>query len=156
MLAEEQQSSPPAIPFAKLLGYLPILLLALVGAAVVWIGSGYRTGTLTAMGPGFMPVLLGAALLLASLLLWWRAAPQNIGALPWRPLVCVTAGMLAWVLLADRVGFFAAALVQILLSSFAVPQRERRQELGVAVLLSIGAYFLFVRVLGLPLPAFGG
>lgn len=134
---------------------LPTLLLAVLGVFLIVMGRGYQVGSLTAMGPGFLPVLLGVVLLALAVLLLLREAALPLLPPPLRPLVCVTAGMLAWALLAERLGFFAAALAQILLTSLALPQQERRLELIVAVVLSIGAYLLFVRVLGLPLPAFG-
>lgn len=134
---------------------LPALLLAGLGITVILVGRGYPQGTLTAMGPGFLPVLLGSVLLLLALPLLWRAAPQSLPAVPWRPVVCVASGMLAWAVLAEPLGFFPAAWAQIALSAFALPQAERRKDLLVALLLSIGAWLLFVRALGLPLPAFG-
>ena len=75
--------------------------------------------------------------------------------LPLRPLLCVSAGILAWVLLADRAGFFAAGLAQVLLSSLALPGQKWMVIGAIAVVLNIAAYVLFVHFLGLPLPAFG-
>ncbi|MGA0806664.1 MAG: tripartite tricarboxylate transporter TctB family protein [Pseudohongiellaceae bacterium] len=139
--------------FHEAFSRLPTLLLAAIGAVLILVGRDYRTGSLTAMGPGFMPVLLGALLLLLAAVLVWRELV--LLPLPLRPVAAVMAGMLAWVLLAEHLGFFAAALAQILLSSLALPQTDRRLELLVAGALSLGAWLLFVRVLGLPLPAFG-
>lgn len=158
MLANEPpaaQAGPRNTPLTLLSTHLPTVLLALLGVLLIVIGRRYDTGSLTAMGPGFLPVLLGVVLLGLAALLLWREAALPLLPPPARPLVCVAGGMLAWVLLADRLGFFAAALAQILLTSLAVPQRERRLELVVAIVLSVAAYLLFVRVLGLPLPAFG-
>ena len=154
MLANEQAASRRT-PLILLFALLPPLLLAALGLLLMAMGSGYQVGSLTAMGPGFMPVLLGAVLLALAALLLWQGVSLPQVPLPLRPLVCVAGGMLAWALLADRFGFFAAALAQILLTSLALPQADRYKELIVAVLLSAGAYLLFVRVLGLPLPAFG-
>lgn len=133
---------------------LPALLLAGIALVLIVVGHGYRVGSLTAMGPGFMPLLLGLLLLLLALWLLWRAAPATLVAPPWRPLLCVAAGMLAWSQLAEPFGFFPAALAQIVITALALPQAQRRQDLLLAVALSVGAYLLFVRVLGLPLPAF--
>lgn len=142
--------------FEKLLGLLPALLLLAIGLGSAWIGSAYRVGTLTAMGPGFMPMALGLCLaLLALLLLWQEKAVVQALPLPWRPVLCVSTGILAWVLLADRVGFFPSALAQLLLSALALPQQNWRVVLTVALVLSCAAYALFVMLLGLPLPAFG-
>lgn len=155
MLATERAATRRT-PLTLLFTCLPALLLAALGVLLMAMGRGYQIGSLTAMGPGFMPVLLGVVLLgLAALLLWQGQALPQLPP-PLRPLLCVAGGMLAWALLADSLGFFAAALAQILLTSLALPQTDRHKEVVVALLLSVGAYFLFVRVLGLPLPAFGG
>jgi hypothetical protein len=140
----------------RLFCLLPALALLCVGLASAWIGSGYDIGTLTAMGPGFLPVVLGLCLALLAALLLWLERPSDLELkLPLRPVICISAGILSWVLLADRVGFFPAGLAQVLLSSFALPQQKWLTVGIIAVVLNIAAYALFVMVLGLPLPAFG-
>ena len=136
---------------------LPALMLALLGIVVSIVGSGYDTGTLTAMGPGFMPVALGMVLLVIALGLGAgairEAAPEK--PLPIRPFVCAAASIILWALLADTTGFFPAALGQLLLANFALPHHNWRLLAFKCFGLSIGAYLLFVTVLGLPMPAFG-
>lgn len=138
---------------ARLAGRLPALLLAGVSLVLIGVGHSYRLGSLTAMGPGFMPLLLGFLLLLLALWLLLREPALALLPPPWRPLLCVAAGMAAWAWLAEPFGFFPAALAQIGLSAFALPQAERRLDLLLALGLSVAAYLLFVRALGLPLPA---
>lgn len=138
---------------AGLTGRLPALLFVVVALILIVVGHAYRLGSLTAMGPGFMPVLLGVLLLLLAMLLLWREPALHPQAAAWRPLCCVALGMLAWTQLAEPFGFFPAALAQIVITAFALPQAQRRQDLVLALLLSIAAYLLFVRALGLPLPA---
>jgi hypothetical protein len=140
----------------KILSLLPPFALLCIGLGSAWTGSGYDVGTLTAMGPGFLPVALGLCLAALAILLLWQEKPADV-ALPlaMRPVLCVSAGIVAWVVLADHLGFFPAALAQLLLSSLALPQQSWRTVGVVAVLLSIGAYVLFVSFLGMPLPAFG-
>src|SRR5690606_17917713 len=48
----------------RILQHAPALTLALAAIAIIVIGRSYRVGTLTDMGPGFMPVLGGTLLLL--------------------------------------------------------------------------------------------
>lgn len=140
----------------KLLSLLPPFVLLCVGLGSAWVGSSYDVGTLTAMGPGFLPVALGLCLaLLASLLLWLEKPADVVLPLPLRPIACVSAGIIAWVLLADTAGFFAAGLAQVLLSSLALPGQKWVTVAIIAVVLNVAAYALFVVVLGLPLPAFG-
>ena len=139
----------------KLLSLLPPFTLLCIGLGSAWVGSSYDVGTLTAMGPGFLPVALGLCLAFLAALLLWLEKPSDIMPLPLRPIACVSAGIIAWVLLADTAGFFAAGLVQVLLSSLALPGQKWMTVAIVAVVLNVAAYFLFVVMLGLPLPAFG-
>lgn len=140
----------------KLQGLLPALLLLGTGLGLAWTGSAYKVGTLTAMGPGFMPVALGLCLVALAVVLLWQEKPVvQALVLPLRPVLCVSAGILAWVLLADRFGFFPSAFAQLLLSSLALPKQNWRIVMVVAVVLSLASYALFVLLLGLPLPAFG-
>jgi hypothetical protein len=140
----------------KLLGLLPPFTLLCIGLGSAWMGSSYEVGTLTSMGPGFLPVALGLCLALLAVILLWLEKPADMAfPLPLRPIACVSAGFVAWVLLADRAGFFAAGIAQVLLSSLALPGQKWATVAIIAVVLNIAAYALFVRVLGLPLPAFG-
>jgi hypothetical protein len=140
----------------KIFSLLPPFALLCVGLGSAWVGSGYDIGTLTAMGPGFLPVVLGLCLAFLAALLLWLERPAGIDVkLPLRPIICVSIGIVAWVLLADRAGFFAAGLAQVVLSSLALPGQKWVTIAVIAVVLNIAAFALFVLVLGLPLPAFG-
>lgn len=140
----------------RVLSLLPPFVLLCIGLGSAWVGSGYDVGSLTAMGPGFLPVALGLCLaLLAALLLWLERPAEIVVKLPLRPLACVCAGIVAWVVLAERAGFIAAGLAQVLLSSLAMPGQKWIVVGIVALVLNVAAYALFVMLLGLPLPAFG-
>jgi hypothetical protein len=140
----------------KFFSLLPPFALLCIGLGSAWMGSGYDIGTLTAMGPGFLPVALGLCLaFLAALLLWLERPMEGDMKLPLRPIICVSVGVVAWVLLADRAGFFAAGLAQVVVSSLALPGQKWLTVAILAIALNIAAFSLFVLVLGLPLPAFG-
>ncbi|HEY0961393.1 MAG TPA: tripartite tricarboxylate transporter TctB family protein [Pseudomonadales bacterium] len=139
----------------KLLSLLPPFALLCIGLGSAWVGSGYDIGTLTAMGPGFLPVVLGLCLAFLAALLLWLEKPADVSPLPLRPIACVSAGIVAWVVLADTAGFFPAGLAQVLLSSLALPGQKWVTVAIIAVVLNAAAYALFVMMLGLPLPAFG-
>ena len=142
----------------RLSSLFPALLLALLGLAVAFIGRGYEVGSLTAMGPGFMPVALGVLLFVIALALGTAALRENNEQpqLPWRPLLCAGGSIVLWALIADMTGFFPAAMAQLLLANLALPHHNWRLLILKCVLLAIGAWLLFVILLGLPLPAFGG
>lgn len=140
----------------KLLSLLPPFALLCIGLGSAWVGSSYEVGTLTTMGPGFLPLVLGLCLaLLAAILLWLEKPAELVVPLSLRPLLCVGAGVLTWILLAERLGFVPAGLAQIALSSLAMPRQNWLVVVALAAGLTGAAYALFVLVLGLPLPAFG-
>jgi hypothetical protein len=142
----------------SLLNLMPALMLGVLGLAVAIVGSGYDTGTLTAMGPGFMPVALGAVIILIALALGVGALGEQdrYQSIPWRPFLCAAGSIVLWAVLADTTGFFPAALGQLLLANYALPHSNWRLLIGKCIGLSIVSYLLFVTVLGLPLPAIGG
>lgn len=158
----------PLFPRLRLLALLPGLCLLLLGLFVVWIGKDYRLGSLAAMGAGFLPVALGlllALLALGVLLGTFRqqarsqakaATEAESQPLPWRTFASVLAGILVWTFLVERVGFLPAAVTQILISALALPNQRWRRVVPVSIMVSLLTWLLFVGVLGLPLPAFGG
>ena len=143
----------------KVLQFLPAVALALIGLSVAALGSHYQIGSLTAMGPGFMPVALGCCLILLALgLLVGELRSQLIQqeqTFPLRPVLWVGAGILAWALLIDVIGFFPASMVQLLFSSFALQQQGWRSVIWLVLGMTLASYVMFVLLLGIPVPAFG-
>lgn len=151
-----------------LLTLLPAVLLAGLSIGVIIGGLEFDAGTLTRMGPGFMPVLLGVLLLALALALGvgeWRArlranaetheVPAGAGRIHLRPILCASLSMVLWALTVERLGFIPAALLQLLLARAALPETDwKRAGLGTAVVSAL-AFVLFVMLLGLPLPAVG-
>lgn len=142
----------------RLQQFMPALVLALIGLAVVIGGSDFEIGSLTAMGPGFMPVLLGCVLLLLAfvlLLLEWRTLPVAAALPSARPLLCAGLSIVVWALLAERAGFVLASVAQLLLAYAAISQPDWRKVLYSSAVITALAFITFVLLLGLPLPAVG-
>lgn len=140
---------------AKFQRLLPALLLALSGAGVLIGGSNYQIGSLTQMGSGFMPALLGTLLLLLSLpvlLLEFRIT-ADATRLPLRPLLCAGGSIVLWALLVDSTGFVPACMAQLLLAFAAMPQTSWKHVLLSCALITALAYGVFIILLGIPLPA---
>jgi uncharacterized membrane-anchored protein len=144
-----------------LLPVLPTLLLALTGITAGLFAFRYDVGSFTRMGPGFFPLVLGFILALLCMLILWRERPEadtrpaESRPFAWRPFCAVTAGILAWVLLAEATGFFIATFCQVVLTSLALPDPRWRSVIVMGSLLAIGGYLLFVVQLGVPLEAVG-
>ena len=120
---------------------MPAVLLALIGVGVALNGYNFKIGSLTAMGPGFMPLVLGMGLVLLALLLFWTAcntAEETVTALPMLPLL-----------------FLGASLAQLLLFSCAMPQQLWFKQTLLMLVVAITGYSLFVVFLGVPVSPFG-
>lgn len=158
---------------------VPATLMAGLALGVIVGGLYYDTGTLQRMGPGFMPVMLGALLLLLALLeagaTWLGQRAHNLSArqpdsqaaaqpvaqpdtlppLQARPLIFASLSILLWSLVVEGFGFIPAAILQLLLAYAAVRQPDWRMVLLHSGLASVVAFVLFVLLLGLPLRALG-
>ncbi|HEX2336736.1 MAG TPA: tripartite tricarboxylate transporter TctB family protein, partial [Hyphomicrobiaceae bacterium] len=106
------------------------------------------------MGPGYFPMLISASLVLVGVVLVGRAllsAGDALGAIRWRPLVLILAGVLSFGFLIDRAGLLAAGILLIVASRLA--DRELRPIetvlLAIGLTLATGAVFLYG--LGLPI-----
>ncbi|HWK55010.1 MAG TPA: tripartite tricarboxylate transporter TctB family protein [Hyphomicrobiales bacterium] len=138
---------------------LPPLFLALLGLAIALGGHRYGFGSLSNVGSGTVPVLLGILLMVLALAQLWGQRRQVSEVLPadfpWVPLLFSAGSLLLWAELVERVGFFPAAAAQLVLASCAVRQESWRGILVGIVLTSLATYVLFVWLLGMPVPAFG-
>jgi putative tricarboxylic transport membrane protein len=65
----------------------------------------------------------------------------------------IGAAAVADLLLVERAGFLIASAVLFWLVARAFDERRPVRDAGCAIAVSAGAYFLFARVLELPLPA---
>jgi putative tricarboxylic transport membrane protein len=132
-------------------------LLALVGIAVVIGAVQLRIGTPLHPQPGFFPLLGGGALtLLAAILLFQAALGRSTGSEAFGkvgPPGIMVAGMCVYVAILEPAGYVPAT---ILISGVILRVLGVRswRTLGVSsLLLSVGTYVLFARLLGIDLPA---
>jgi hypothetical protein len=144
---------PAGFNLAEIVGGVAIIAL---GAFVVFEASGYPIGQLRRMGPGYLPVVLGSVLILLGLLviLEGRAARTTIPAVPWRALLAISAGIVAFGVLVRPLGLVPAVVALVLIASLA----EERLRLGTALVLALGlaafAWIVFVSLLGLSMRPF--
>lgn len=132
------------------------LLVVATGGFVLWEGSAYAFGSLTRMGPGFFPVMLGIVLTGIGILLVFEVARAETPRpdLSLRPFVMVTAGMLGFAVLAERLGLIPAVVALVVLSSLA-ERRVRPWTIALlAAALPLAGLVLFVHGFNLPFRAF--
>ncbi|MBS3848823.1 tripartite tricarboxylate transporter TctB family protein [Devosia sp. BSSL-BM10] len=129
------------------------------GAAMLGISWSYPTGSVSQMGPGFMPhviaiglMIMGAAVLLADL----RDTGLSKGAPPhWRALILISASVIVFGAVITRGGLVPAMFGAVLISTQANSRTSILGTLVYSVVVTLCGWLLFIVALGLPISAFG-
>lgn len=101
------------------------LVLAAIGAgAVVWAAMFYDMGTLRRMGPGFFPVVLGAALFLLGLFIALPAVGRAAATPKIEPgtAIAVLAAILVFAIGLSRLGLAGATAATVLVATLPAPR----------------------------------
>lgn len=135
--------------------------LALLAAAVLWSAQAFPAVPGQKLGAGFLPMLVGAGLLLCGLGLVgrsWRgtAYADDVAAevSSWRDIgsaLAIVAVVIAYIALADRLGFLLVAPL-CLLAVFRVLRSAWLPALGWAVGGTLLVHLAFYKLLRVPLP----
>lgn len=134
------------------------VMFALVGSIAVYLGVDYGFGSLADMGPGALPIILGATLLAFgfALLLKARGAEAKrtaIALIPReeiRPFLVILAALLAFGLLIDRIRLIPS-LIALVAIGWLADSRGRLKELPF-LLLIIAAIVVAIFYFGLGIP----
>ena len=142
--------------------------VVLLGLLVLWKTGEIRlTPVNSQVGPRVIPYIVGAGLVITGLWLAidvWRGNLPNPDAgddaedvdlsLPtdWVTVGIVSAALVVYLLLIERAGFVIASAALFFGAAFGMGSRKYARDVAVAVLLSLGAYFLFTEGLSLRLP----
>jgi hypothetical protein len=123
-----------------------------LGGFVVWNSAGYRIGSLTAMGPGFFPLVLGIILVLIALgiVVGGLRGDEGFAALKLRPLLIIPGAIAMFALLVDRIGFVVPAFLTMMAAGLADRQADKKALVVLAVVLVAAAYAIFAIALGMP------
>lgn len=131
------------------------LLLIAVAALGFWLAMDLRIGTAQRMGPGYLPramcaVLggLGALIVVRSFIV--SGAPREPWA--WMPLALVSASIAAFALGIEKVGLFVSIVALVVVASLAAPDKRAGEVAILSVGLAAFSSFVFVKMLGLPIP----
>jgi putative tricarboxylic transport membrane protein len=112
--------------------------------------------TLTSAGPYPLVVLTGLLVFACLAVINVRAQPGPAEAsesVRWRPMGWLAAGILAYLLLAERGGFVVASAALFWFTARAFDSRRPYRDAAFSILISVSAFLLFARVLQLSLPA---
>ncbi|MGQ0524401.1 MAG: tripartite tricarboxylate transporter TctB family protein [Betaproteobacteria bacterium] len=131
-----------------------------IGVAALALGRGLTIGTAAEMGEGYLPVAMALLLIaigtLIALLAWLRGPPapeRRLETMRWRPLLFVTAGILAFAAALESLGLIAAIAASVVAANFAGEPLRARPLLILICVLSLGVTGVFLWGLGLPVNA---
>ena len=133
------------------------LLLMATGVAVAAKSMAYRMGSLTHMGPGFMPAVYGVLIAVVGLALWVTTRPvpdAKAGKAEWRGWLCILAGVFAFAILAEHGGLVPATFASVFISAMGDRKNSWRDALLLAAGMSLVGWIIFNVLLKLPLAAF--
>ena len=134
-------------------------LLVLLGAGIVAQGLQYRMGTLTRMGAGFVPVVLGTLLALVGVAVFVTAEPGDFGTAEknpteWRGWICVLGAVVAFVVIGEYGGLVPATLATVFLAAMGDRENSVRDAALLSVGVTIAGVLIFIYGLKMIFPLF--
>lgn len=145
--------------------YGAVLLIAL-GTTVLLMGRTYRMGDLNRMGAGFIPVVLGALLVLVGIAIGVTASPANVGVAvqtghgagatgpEWRGWSCIVGGVVAFVILGRFGGLMPATFAAVFIAAMGDRNNTVKTAGALALIMVVFCAAIFHYGLKLPLPLF--
>jgi hypothetical protein len=127
------------------------VLFIVFGAIALWHGWSYPVGTVTQMGPGFVPRALSFALLgIGAILVLRGIAATGVGITPSlvRPQVLILLAIVAFGLMIERFGLAPAVVAATIIAALASRQMKWIETVTLAVLLAGISAVLFIHLLG--------
>jgi uncharacterized membrane protein len=137
-------------------------IMTLLGAAVTLDSLTYSLGTLTHMGPGMFPLMLGVTLTFVGVLILGTAMvtplsnDENI--LPkdreWYAWGCILAGPIAFIILGEFFGLVPATFACVLIPALGDRTATLKGSIILAAGVTVVGTLLFTYVLKIPFPMF--
>jgi hypothetical protein len=136
------------------------LALIMVGGAFSAVAWRYDLGSVSQMGPGFVPFVLGLFLVglgVADLVRTGLKAETPVEGRPinWRGICCISGALLAFALLIGTLGFVPAVFSGTMLTNLAESPIRWTRALVYSCVFTAAGYGVFILGLGLPVPVFG-
>jgi hypothetical protein len=131
-------------------------VLAIIGVVVALQSWKYPMGSLAEPGPGYLPFAFGSALAVFGALA--AAAGGRSPAFRWRHFgdgpkgLAIVAGLAFAALALEQLGYRITIAVLLLYYLGVVERRPRIVTLILTLVVSIGTYYVFARLLRVPLP----
>jgi putative Ca2+/H+ antiporter (TMEM165/GDT1 family) len=149
------------IPFKNKKDVYSGLAMVLLGSFAASIGKTYKLGTVSQMGPGFMPTWLGIILAAVGFLIMFLAFRSHAEPVEaeWRlpdtrGSVCIIGGLLAFVVCAKYIGFVPASLSLLFISAMGDREQTWKSAALLAVIVTTFGVIVFYYALSQPFPLF--
>jgi putative tricarboxylic transport membrane protein len=131
------------------------VLFIAFGCAGLWFGRTYAIGTLSRMGPGFFPMMMGIALIGTGGVLLARSlvsSGEPLERIAVWPQVLILGAIVAFGLLIERVGLAVSVIAVAVISGIAAQGLRWFELAALAIATSALSVALFVYLLGQPIP----
>lgn len=132
------------------------VLFMAFGALALYLGQSYAFGTVTRMGPGFLPIVLawivvalGAIILIRGLTIDGAAIARG----QLRPQFFILLAIVLFGLLIERIGLAPTIFVVTLVASMASPEIRWKEAAALGIGAAIFSVLLFIKLLGQAMPA---
>jgi Tripartite tricarboxylate transporter TctB family len=132
-------------------------LILLFGLVALLEGQRLGTGTLSDMGPGFVPMALGVVLCGLGLIiaLAGQTTPTDEPDTPdWRGTICILTGAVSFILLGQHTGLASAIFGSVFIAAKGDRTTTTRQALILAATVTIFGSILFGTILKIPIPLY--
>ena len=134
-------------------------LLIILGLGIVAEGLTYRMGSLTRMGAGFVPVVLGALLALVGVAIGLTADAGDFGdakshPAEWRGWLCILGGVFAFVGIGVYGGLVPATFAAVFIAALGDRGNRVRDAALLATGITIAGVLIFIYGLKMQFPLF--
>ena len=134
------------------------ILFATIGVVAFIQSLSYDVGTITRMGPGYFPAMIGIGLILAGACsivhAIWHATPERLENLRWGDMTLVLGGVFLFAVLIDRLGLIEAIAALVIVSCSGRILRRPIEVLVIGAALTALAVGVFVYGLNIPVAVY--
>ena len=136
------------------------LMFVSVGIAFAVGATNYSMGSSARPGPGYFPLILSVIMAILGGVVLFKALTieteggDPIGAFAWRPLIVIVAAITVFGLALPRLGMLITVPLLIFITSLAGDEFHWKGVLANAVVLTIGAWGIFIAGLKLTIPLY--
>jgi hypothetical protein len=135
-------------------------LIVLIGALVAYQANGYNIGSLSRMGPGLYPAILGVSLMITGVSIAFTASAREASdgstrhAPQWRGWLCITFGIVAFVIAGTFTGLLPATLLLVFISALGDRKNTLKSAIILSLIMAVVSVSVFWWALSLQLPLF--